>query len=544
MTKNVVELSNRRSRLRRSRNFWQSVINGFDDGLVIIDREFRIDYVNDSILRTYRTNRAQMIGRSCHEVFHGLPEPCAGSGVECAAKLAWETGKPAQAVHVHGVDAGDGRDDRYIDVKASPLGHGDGGGAVLVFRDITDARRMEERILEANRNLLALNLIAEAVSQSLDLDTILGSALDKVLELMKSETGGILLLDEESETLSYRVCRGLSEEFVRDIGRLKLGEGIAGTVAQQAEPIYVDNISEDPRLTRWAVIREGLRAFASVPLVSKNRVLGVMNIASHELDRFDPEDVQLLGSVSSQIAVALENAELYQELQRRQERRGELLHLTISTQEEERKRIARGLHDETSQALTSLALNLEMAADSLPASAVEAKAKLKEVLATATRTLDEIHNIIYELRPTLLDDLGLIAALKWHVENYLETAGVTAYLETDGEERRLPSEVEVGLFRVVQEATTNIVRHARAESAFVFLDFEESSVVMRIEDDGQGFDPHQVAKDKDRERGLGLLGMKERVEQLGGTLSIVSRPGEGTQIHIRVPINSGVGGDV
>jgi signal transduction histidine kinase len=546
MAKDTVQLRDRGRKARGTGQYWRSVIDGLDYGLVIIDRDFRIDYVNAAVLSAYPSEGPKLVGKRCFEVFHSLTEPCSSSDCECPAMITWETGKPAQAVHVHGVEAGDERDHRYIEVKSSPLWneHGDVAGAVLVYRDITEARGMEQRILEGTRNLLALNVIAEAVSQSLDLDTVLNSALDKVLELMRGDTGGILLLDEETQTLSYRVYRGLSEEFVRGMEGLRLGEGIAGTAARQAEPVCVDNISEDPRLTRWQVIREGLKAFASVPLVSKNRVLGVMNITSHTLRQFTPEDIQLLSAVSSQIAVAVENAKLYDELQRRQEMRGELLRLTISTQEEERRRIARGLHDETSQALTGLALNLGMVADLLPPNAVEAKAKLKEVLAVATRTLDEIHNVIYELRPTLLDDLGLIAALRWHVEDYLGAAGVEASLETAGRERRLPLEMEVGLFRVVQEATTNIVRHASAETACVGLDFGESSVIVTIEDDGQGFDPLLVARDKDPRRGLGLLGMRERVEHLGGALEMVSAPCEGTQIRIEVPMNPGGGGDV
>jgi signal transduction histidine kinase len=395
---------------------------------------------------------------------------------------------------------------------------------------------MEKRIIEANRNLLALNVIASAVSQSLDLDAILNSALDNVLELMNGDTGGILLLDDKTNTLSYRVYRGLSEEFVQSISGLKLGEGIAGIAAQRGEPIYVDNISKDPRITRSIVIDEGLRGFASVPLISKNKVLGVMTIASHTLRRFTPQDVQLLSSISNQIAVAIENAMLYERLQLKQEKRGELLHLVISTQEEERRRIARELHDETSQALTILAVKLETAARSLPPSADTEKARLKEIQSIAIRTIDEIHKVIHELRPTLLDDLGLVPAVKYHAENYLEAAGVRANVETTGEERRPPPEIEIGLFRIIQEAITNIVRHAQAQSARIILEFEDTSISACLADDGKGFDLTEVAKANDRRRGLGLLSMKERVEHLGGILKIKSTPGEGTNIDIKIPV--------
>ncbi len=538
MPKSTTEPSGRKSKPQRPGGYWQSVINSFDDGLAIIDRDFRINYANAAVLRRHGWDSSNAIGHYCYGVFHGVSEPCNTSEWECAARKAWETGQPAQTVHIHSSGTGDEKEERYVEVKASPLRDRKGNitEAVLVIRDVTEAKEMEQRILEANRNLLALNVIADAVSQSLDLDAILNSALDKVLELMKGNVGGILLLDEATQTLSYRVCRGLSEEFVESISGLRVGEGIAGMAAQQGEPIYVDNISQDPRLTRWTVIKEGLRAFASVPLVSKNKVLGVMNIASHTLRRFEPEDVQLLSSISNQIAVAIENVRLYDELREREGRRGDLLRLVISTQEEERRRIARELHDETSQALTSLSLELGAVAGSLPPGADEAEAKLKGIQSIVTRTLDEIHKVIFELRPTLLDDLGLIPAIKWHAENYLEKAGVKVHLESAGQERRLPIEIETAVFRIIQEATTNIIRHAHAHSASISLEFAASSVAAHIEDDGRGFDLNNVVSAAGGKRGLGLLSMKERIEHLGGILRIQSWPDKGTQIDIEVPI--------
>ena len=224
------------------------------------------------------------------------------------------------------------------------------------------------------------------------------------------------------------------------------------------------------------------------------------------------------------------------EAKRLEQIRGELLNLVISTQEEERKRIARGLHDETSQALTSLAVNLEATIAALPPDADETKAKLRGMQSLAVSTLDEIHKIIYELRPTLLDDLGLVPAVKWHAENYLEAAGIKVHLETAGLERRLLAQMETALFRIIQEATTNIAKHASAESASISLEFNEDSVVIHIEDDGKGFDLGEVMRSRDGERGLGLLSMKERAEFLGGVLSIKSLPGFGTQITVKIPI--------
>jgi PAS domain S-box-containing protein len=521
-----------------SSDYWQSIMNSIDDEIAVIDRDFRIVYANATVLRRYGTDKAKIIGRHCYELSHNALEPCAFPDRLCPANEVWKTGKSSQSIHVHRYETADAKEERYVEVKASPVTNSQGNitEIVMIIRDITEAKRMEQRILEANRNLLALNAIANTVSQSLDLDTILNSALDKVLELMKGNTGGILLLDNESQSLSYRVYRGLSEEFVKGIAGLKLGEGIAGLVAKQGKPIYVDNVAEDPRITRSVVATEGLRAFASVPLISKGRVLGVMNIASHALQRFTPEDVQLLSSISNQIAVAIENAKLYEELQRKETMRGELLHLVISTQEEERRRIARGLHDEISQALTSLAVNLEAVADALPLDTDEVKARLKKVQSIAIGTLDEIHKVIWELRPTLLDDLGLIPAVESYVETHLAAAGVRTHFETAGSERRMPTRVETAIFRIIQEALTNIVRHADAESASISIEFEDNSILVHIEDDGKGFDLEDAMRATREGRGLGLLSMKERAQLLGGSLNIKSKLGQGTQIDLEIPM--------
>ncbi len=227
----------------------------------------------------------------------------------------------------------------------------------------------------------------------------------------------------------------------------------------------------------------------------------------------------------------------------KEESRRKLLNLVISAQEEERKRIARGLHDETSQLLTSLTVNLEAVIATLPTNAGETAAKLRRIQSLTAKTLEEIHKIIYELRPTLLDDLGLVVAVRWHAENYLETVGVKVHLKTTGRERRLPAPIETALFRAIQEAATNIVRHASAKSAHISIEFNETSVAVHIEDDGMGFDLGEVMRMKDGGRGLGLLSMKERVELLGGVLGVKSQPELGTRIAVKIPIAQEVPND-
>jgi len=149
--------------------------------------------------------------------------------------------------------------------------------------------------------------------------------------------------------------------------------------------------------------------------------------------------------------------------------------------------------------------------------------------------LDEMHRLIYELRPALLDDLGLVAATRWLAEKNLKTVGVGINFRVIGRERRLPSQLETTLFRVIQEAITNIIRHANAKRASIILHFTKGTVRVNIKDNGAGFDVEEAISTKNRPRGLGLLGMKERVELFNGNFSIRSSPGEGTEIRIKIP---------
>ncbi len=394
---------------------------------------------------------------------------------------------------------------------------------------------LEQRTRELS-SLLSVSEILSRLPDLSNLDTALGSALDKALQIIKVDIGGILLFDAEKEMLCYRVHRGLSEQYVQGVC-CRLGEGIAGRVAQTGQAILVEDISADSRAAHPNLISmEGLRSFASVPISYKGKVLGVLNIASREAHKFSPENVRLLESIAGQIAVAIENAKLHQEVRRKEEIRGELLRDMFSIQEEERKRIARELHDETSQVLASLTANLEAAVGLLPLSADKIKTILRNSQALSVNMLDEIHKIIYELRPSLLDDLGLVAATHWLLDNNLGASGVKVSFKTTGRKRRLPTPVETTVFRVIQEAVYNIAKHARAKHAGITLRFERDRITVNIWDDGKGFDVNEAIGARDRPRGLGLLGMKERIGLLNGVLDIKSQPGRGTEINIVIPL--------
>ncbi len=210
----------------------------------------------------------------------------------------------------------------------------------------------------------------------------------------------------------------------------------------------------------------------------------------------------------------------------------------IKAQEEERRRIARELHDETSQSLTGLIIGIKMAEENISPEMPDLRERLNNISDLAHATLNEVHTMAVRLRPSILDDLGLAAALRSYAKEFSENTGIRVDVQLLGLTERLSAELETVLYRVVQEALTNVARHSGASGCRVTLRRKEDAVQGVVEDNGKGFNPERVLLSDDHGRGLGLHGMKERIELVGGQLEFESRPGEGTSIFIEVPVTT------
>jgi signal transduction histidine kinase len=322
--------------------------------------------------------------------------------------------------------------------------------------------------------------------------------------------------------------------------RISQGEGISGRVAQTGEPMLLEDISKDPRTVRPDLVSaEGIKGFISIPLKAKDEVVGVMNVASHTAGRFGADDMSLLNSIGDYLGTAIEQAKLYEGLARAGERYRALLQHALAAQEEERKRIARELHDETSQALTSLTLSLQAIIQMAEMKGIrdaELMEKLKTTHSYTVRAGHEVVKLMKELRPTLLDELGMPAAIHRYAKDTLQPQGINVSAEFRGTDERLPPEVEVTLFRVAQGAIGNILEHSRAKNASIKLECDASKCVLRIEDDGKGFNVSKLTRVDPSGRGAGVFTMKERVRLLGGVCRIESRPGQGTRVVAKVPL--------
>ena len=522
----------------------QEIVDGVEDQLLVIDSEHRIRFANLAMQGELEQGAESPMGRLCYEVIHHRDRPCSAPLWDCPLKKILEKGRTVTLIHPVRTNEGD----TYIKITAYPLrdSYGNIKAVVELRKDVTAERELESQILRRHHQLLALSHISSAVSGLWDLDAILRIALDNVLEIINGTIGGILLLDEETELLRYRVHRGLSHKYAEKI-QMPLGKGIAGRVAQTGEPILLEDISKDPRTAHPDLIRaEGIKGFVSIPLKAKDKVVGVMNVASHVVGRFASDDVALLTSIGDYLGTAIEQARLYSRLARAGERYLALLRHALTAQEEERKRIARELHDETSQALTSLTLSLQAIIETAEMKDIGDAEFIDKVRAThayAVQAGYEVVRLMKELRPTLLDELGLAAAVHRYAKDNLVTQGINVSAEFNGTDERLPPEVEVTLFRVAQGLIGNILEHSEAKNASIKIECDAKECVLHIADDGKGFDVRKITRVEPSGRGAGLFTIRERLRFVGGTAHVESKSGRGTKVIAKVPLVKDAAGE-
>jgi signal transduction histidine kinase len=296
--------------------------------------------------------------------------------------------------------------------------------------------------------------------------------------------------------------------------------------------MLVKDSSRDPRLTRIAVRKEGLRSQIIIPLKSKGAVQGVLAVAARDSRQFLPEELELTTAIGNQIGVAIENARLYDNM------RFYARQITLA-QEDERKRIARELHDDTIQALIALSRRLDALStlsEQLPEPALRYLKQLRELITSALRN---VRHFIQDMRPPALDHLGLIPTLEGLTTDLAEKEGLEVELTVEGEKRRLTSEEELVLFRIAQEALNNVRRHSHASQVAIQMEFYPDGVRMTINDNGQGFEVPEKTGDLVATGKLGLIGMYERARLLHGTLVVQSESGKGTKVIADVPIQPG-----
>lgn len=506
-------------------------------------------------------------------------------------------------------------------------------------------------IMENDKRLSVINSVTTIINQSITLKDIFSSVADRIMDAIGIEVVLIYLLNEQNLELEVMVYQGVSEEFAYQVNGLKIGEGLNGWVAETGQPCLVEDSSRDARLAREIVVKEGIKSQFIVPLRSREKIVGTLDVANRSKKEFTKDERELLLLIGDELGVAVEKARLYEEAERVGRRYREIfekahdaiwvhdfngnllvsnrqnaellgcepeelinenvsrfltseglklamevkrnllnnieikqpyeqrlikkdgteaiimlttslveyesmpafqniardvtgerllqadlsvyLHQITRAHEEERKRIARELHDDSIQVLSVLSRKIDDVASGNAISA-ETAGRIDDVRREIDNTIERMRLFIQDLRPPTLEYLGLIPALREMVSQFEEQAGIEVILHHNRRDWRLAPEDALLTYRIIQEALRNVWKHSNSTKAKVTIESDNDKTVVTISDNGRGFvtgeEPGFVHEGK-----IGLAGMRERAELLGGKLDIYSEPGRGTRVVLVIP---------
>lgn len=363
----------------------------------------------------------------------------------------------------------------------------------------------------------------------LNLDQILDDILTCLFLVIPFESAAVLL--DQDHSYQVAAWRGIELQSERIGVQVAKDQPVLMEIRNSGQPLIISDARVGPGpLEIPSFEKEGTRSWMGVPLVAFGKMIGILTVASYHPDIYTEESARQALAFANQAAVAIASAELFNLATVNQERLRVLSSKLITIQEEERRSVALELHDEIGQALTGIIYSLEMA-KRLPPEMLDEK--LSETQNQARKLIQQVRELSLNLRPVMLDELGLLAALEWQIARLKRQTGIQVVLEHAGLERRFSPEVELAAFRIVQQALTNVVRYADVDCALVTARVEGSALRLKIVDKGRGFDKEQLA---DGESSFGLMGIMERARQVNGRFELLTEPGKGTIIEVQIPV--------
>jgi len=376
----------------------------------------------------------------------------------------------------------------------------------------------------------ALLSILDAELSAADLPSVFYQVLEITAKLFGATIGVLLLKEPGTNRLQAKAKLGFKAE---DDLSIEIGQGFSGGIAASGVPDIVLDPSHDTRVASIA-LRQSAATLWGMPLNANGEIIGVLVVGFTKPYEWLPTEREMMRAIADRSALAIDRRRMIDSLQEREVRIAELSGHLLRVQEDERKRISRELHDETGQALMVIRLYLGMLESTAAGRGSRSqKNKIRETVEVVDRTIEGIRRIIGRLSPLVLKELGLVAAIRKEAKDLAKNTGIRARVMVAEDLNRLDPEVEMVIYRVVQETLHNVAKHSNAKSANIILNYDDKSLRLLVEDDGVGF---SSKSSNSRGNSFGLAGIKERVHSIGGEVRVVSSKERGTRIEVAVPL--------
>ena len=522
--------------LQQSRQWLNTLLTSIGDGVIATDEQGLVRFINPIAMELTGWDHTNAIGKSLYEIFLLVDE----ASRELVDISGIQDKKP-RADSKRGIEGlllpRSGGLPVPIEANATSIHDGKGKvhGMVLAFRDVTQQREaMQEIRRQANRAEVLMQ-VASQLNAQIELETVLNTICEIMNRTLKATGTAVFLHDAKkdvfrdmatiSENQALKSYQGTRFEIPTDV--------LQALLSRENPVVVIPDVQAYPELPYFELYKElNIRTLVAVALFRREYLIGALISIFIQNQKILPvEDITLLKGLADQASSAIQNVELFEQVRAGRERQRKLAKSLVDIQETERRHIAQELHDHLGQLLTGLQFMLENVKNQ--ASGTQ-RSNLEEIQKSVSDIIGQVRDMSLNLRPSMLDDMGLVPTLQWHIDRYTSQTGIHVIFQCDEFPERFPTEIESAAYRIIQEALTNAARHAQVKEIFVGLVMQEKTLWVEVLDKGKGFD-QSIDFDKPTS---GLGGMQERASLLGGYLTIRTFINQGTQILAALPLTA------
>jgi PAS domain S-box-containing protein len=522
------------SKLQQSRQWLNTTLTSIGDGVIATDEQGLVRFINPVAMQLSGWNYAETMGKPLSEVF-SLVEEHSHQPIDILERRS----EPSQAPSKNGfegllISRGGVSIPVAANITSIDDGKGKAYGMVLIFRDVTQHREAMRDIKRQANRAEALMEMASRLNSQLELKTVLHTICEVTNQAIKASGTMVVLQSDHKGNFRNRgmVIQDSSSGAEGGL-RIEIPKARFEALLSRQKPVVViQDVPDQPDLTHFRILKRfDIRTLAVTALFRGNELIGALiSVFAKQPVALPEGDIALLGGLADQACNAIENAELFEQVRAGRERQRKLAKSLVDIQESERRHIARELHDHLGQLLTGLQFMLEPTKSRATG---KQRTNLVEIQNTVADIIEQVREMSLNLRPGMLDDLGLIPTLQWHFERFTRQTGIRINFQSDEVPSRFPAEIETTAYRIIQEALTNVARHAGVKFVFVGLAVQQDILWVEVVDQGRGFDASAVLE----KPSAGLGGMRERAELAGGYVLVRSILEQGTQVIAALPIH-------